>query len=277
MPDECGEVPGGQFAVAAVGQAVEILHQPGEAAAEGGGVGSVPAHQRVGTLHEGPGRGDAEFDRAAARPRSLVRIGPRDHRCDRLQLRRLGQRRHPLRVAEIAGADHADGAVRAGKGGSPPYGVVPVALLVRPRLPRTVGGEPAAGVPEDHREATPSGRQGIEDGDRQGHLLPVWQPAEQDRTRSAAAGPVDIRAQHRAVTHLRGNVEIDLISVVYRSSGVATVVRGGHATAFNRSASTSGRSRAMKWPAFGTCVKPAAGSSCLLASRSEGRDQSFSP
>ena len=67
------------------------------------------------------------------------------------------------------------------------------------------------------------------------------------------------------------------ISVIYRSSCVAPVIRSRHATAFNRSASTSGRSRAMKWPAFGTCVKSAAGSSCLLASRSEGRDQSFSP
>lgn len=55
------------------------------------------------------------------------------------------------------------------------------------------------------------------------------------------------------------------------------LVYRGHATAFSRSASTSGRSRAMKWPASGTSVKSAPGSSRRSASRSEGRDQSFSP
>lgn len=52
---------------------------------------------------------------------------------------------------------------------------------------------------------------------------------------------------------------------------------GSQATVFSKLASTSGRSRAMKWPAFGTCVKSAAGSRSLFACRSEGRDQSFSP
>ena len=49
------------------------------------------------------------------------------------------------------------------------------------------------------------------------------------------------------------------------------------ASAFNKSARTSGRSRAMKWPAPRTCVKSAAGNNSLLACLSEGRDQSFSP
>lgn len=91
-------------------------------------------------------------------------------------------------VAEVAGADHADGAVRAGKGGSPPYGVVPVALLVPPRVLLTLGGEPAMGVLKDDHEATPNRRQGIEDRDRQGHLLPVRQSAWQHRPRPRAPG-----------------------------------------------------------------------------------------
>src|SRR5437867_7375683 len=53
--------------------------------------------------------------------------------------------------------------------------------------------------------------------------------------------------------------------------------RLGHATEFSSLAGTSGRSRAMKWPAFGTWVYSAVGSCRLLACRSEGRDQSLSP
>jgi putative CocE/NonD family hydrolase len=52
---------------------------------------------------------------------------------------------------------------------------------------------------------------------------------------------------------------------------------GNYAAEFSRLAGTSGRSRAMKWPAFGTWVNSAAGSSCRLACRSDGRDQSCSP
>jgi hypothetical protein len=51
----------------------------------------------------------------------------------------------------------------------------------------------------------------------------------------------------------------------------------GHAAEFSSSAGTSGRSRAMKWPALRTSVNSAAGSKCLLACRSDGRDQSSSP
>lgn len=47
--------------------------------------------------------------------------------------------------------------------------------------------------------------------------------------------------------------------------------------ALSSRAGTSGRSRAMKWPASGTSVKVAAGSRRRLACRSEGRDQSFCP
>ena len=51
----------------------------------------------------------------------------------------------------------------------------------------------------------------------------------------------------------------------------------GHATVLSRSAGTSGRSSAMKWPESGIWAYSASGSCRLLACRSEGRDQSFSP
>jgi hypothetical protein len=81
--------------------------------------------------------GALDHDRhgGTACPQSAVQIGPHDQRRDRFQLRWLRQLSHPLGVAEIAPADHVDGAVRARQGSGPPYGVAPVALLVRPRLP----------------------------------------------------------------------------------------------------------------------------------------------
>ena len=51
----------------------------------------------------------------------------------------------------------------------------------------------------------------------------------------------------------------------------------GYSTEFSTLAGTSGRSRAMKWLAFGTWVNSAWGSCRRLACRSEERDQSFSP
>ena len=50
-----------------------------------------------------------------------------------------------------------------------------------------------------------------------------------------------------------------------------------HAAEFNSLAGTSGLSMTMKWPALSTSVDSAVGRSCLLAFRSEGRDQSCSP
>jgi hypothetical protein len=81
----------------------------------------------------------------------------------------------------------------------------------------------------------------------------------------------DDPALHRPVTH------------PCRAATITHTGRGGssrwfgHATEFSRSAGTSGRSRAMKWPAPGTWVNSALGNCRLLACRSEGRDQSFSP
>lgn len=196
VPSERGIRPGGQLRVAAARQAVQILHQPRDADHEPVEIGAVTAHQGVGALYEGRGHANAELVRALAREQSVVRIGPRDQRGDRLQLRRLG-------VAEIAAAAHADRAVRAGQGGGPPYGVVTVALLVRLGLSLPFGGEPAA----VSWRITMNPRLAAARGSR-----PTASWASACRTAAPATvlhRLVDIRAHHGAVTHLRRNIELN--------------------------------------------------------------------
>ena len=160
---------------------------------------------RLGFEHIGPPDGAGQEETAVLVGDVEVRIGRRDVRDDRRQMRRPIARGPPLDPSEVGCADHANLARGPGLGGGPFDRVVAVLGLVDERFPLSRRRKPPATVLYDvdvapSREEAPL---------QLVHLLLVGGAHENDRIRAGLLGSIQIGLQPQAVAHRNRDVRVD--------------------------------------------------------------------
>ncbi len=163
----------------------------------------LPLRGHGGEQSGRPAHAEAEPERAAGVEGAGPQIGGAARGSDDVEVRRPGDGRHPLGIAHVGGAEHADPPVRPRLPRRPLHRVVAVLHVAAHVAPPALALEAAAAVLQDDAEPGLDHPVQREACGQEGPV--VRRPHEQHRNRLPRIGPPDVCEQPDAIAHGDGD------------------------------------------------------------------------